>query len=134
MERTKLVIVRNILVFTLLFGSLLSLVAWRGSFKEIPPAQSTYTWPMNLPSIATAGFPIRAIEIPQSPMGDDHVPASMFRGVVLNYVFWFVVGSIIAALFVFLKREKAQKKWQQALIVGAFLLLCNRVLFMIWFD
>lgn len=102
--------------------------------QEILPIQSTHTWAQGFPSMATAGFPWRTIEIPPSPMGDDHIPADMLYGVVMNYVFWFAIAMMLSTFLVGIFPVQAEKRWRIALVASLVLLATNKLMFMLWFD
>ncbi len=55
-------------------GQWLLFLSWIASRHWIDANEATRQWGMNLPSVAKAGFPISALELPPSPMGNDNVP------------------------------------------------------------
>lgn len=116
-------------------GQWLSFLSWVLSRHDIPVSESTQRWG-GFPSVAKAGFPISALELPPSPMGNDHVPMEMWSGVLTNHVTWFVVGGIIAMLVAKFAFQKFQHpKWISIGIALAILpLLYNLSLFMLWYD
>ena len=115
-------------------SSALSFFSWIFSRTEIAPGEAKYTWAMNLPSIAKAGFPIRAFELPQSPLGRDAIPEGMLHGLFLNEIFWIVMGVILA--YVLSRRYPVFiEKWRIAFLALAGIFSFLHVIpFLVWFD
>lgn len=126
--------IKKLLTFTLCFSSVLSLFAWIISRHDIPASESTRTWALQMPSVAKAGFPVQALELPQTPLGDDHIPQDMVGGVLLNELFWSVCGLLIAAIVVRTQKEKINEYQTAALALGVIAFLGHSVLFALWFD
>ncbi len=122
------------LVYTLLFGSTLSLCSWILSRHDISTSQSTHIWALGLPSIAKAGFPLQAIEIPQPPLGNDWIPSSMLHGVLLNELFWISVGLVLALIFIRRFPVNAQAWTTKSLTIGTIAVFLHIALMMLWFD
>lgn len=116
-------------------ASVLSFLSWVLSKRDILPQEAKFRWAMDLPSVAKAGFPIQAFELPQPPLGGDYVPHEMMRGLIFNELFWLVVGTIIA--FVIFRRcvtTLEKYKTSTLLIPGVFFLFLHWMLFALWFD
>jgi hypothetical protein len=118
----------------LLLSSSLSFFSWILSRTEIAPSESTYTWALNLPSVAKAGFPIQAFELPQPPLGSDVIPDAMLKGLFLNEIFWTIIGIVLA--YVLAQRYPALvEKWRATfLILGSIFSFLHIIPFMLWFD
>lgn len=125
---------KTLLSFCLLFSSVLSFLSWQLSHHSIPPIESTITWALNTPSASKAGFPIEAFEIPQSPLGDDFIPAQMHKGLILNSLFWIIIGTISALIVMKYAPTWSEKTRKYAAGIGIIAILMNAMLFMIWFD
>lgn len=115
-------------------GQWFSLLAWIFSHWPIAPEASTRLWASNAPSVATAGFPLRAIEIPAPPMGSDVIPIDMWLGVFANHVFWLVVAFLVAHLL--LQRITKSRRFvvMASVALGFYALIANLALFALWFD
>ncbi len=129
---------RWIPVFTLaaVLGQWLSLFSWILSRQTIFPTEATRVWGLDLPSVAKAGFPVVALEIPPSPMGNDTIPMDLWQGVFTNHLFWFFVAFILA-WFLCLKLEKkfaSAKKIRICFLLALLALFYNLALFVFWYD
>lgn len=115
-------------------GQWLSLLSWVFSRHAIPSEESTRLWASNTSSVAKAGLPIQAIEIPPSPMGSDVIPIDMWAGVFTNHVFWFIVALFVAGPL--LKRITKARGFTvtASAVLGSYALLANLALFAIWYD
>lgn len=118
----------------LFYGSFASLISWVLSEIPISPEQSSYTWPDNLPSVSKAGFPIRAFEIPPSPMGSDIIPSGMLPGLYQNEVFWAIFGCVVAIILVKVYPTHLEKWGRRYALLGGVAVLLHFVLFALWFD
>lgn len=118
----------------LFYSSFASLISWRASETSISAEQSTYTWAYNLPSFAKAGFPIRALEIPPSPMGSDVIPSNMLPGLFQNEIFWAVFGLAVAIILLKFSPEHLERWKRRYVLLGGVAILLHFVLFALWFD
>lgn len=118
----------------LFYGSFASLISWRASETFISPEQSSYTWAYNLPSVAKAGFPIQALEIPPSPMGSDVIPSGMLPGLYQNEVFWAIFGCIFAIILLKTYPAHLEKWGRRYALFGGVTILLHFILFALWFD
>jgi hypothetical protein len=121
------------LVLTAVLGQWLSLLAWIFSRRAISAEESARLWASDAPSIAKAGFPIQAIEIPSPPMGSDVIPTEMWVGVFVNHFFWFMIAFLLARPL--LKRvTKARSLVVASVALGFYALVANLALFAVWYD
>lgn len=131
----KTTVQRQSFAYLLVFlSSAFSFFSWILSRTDISPSESTYTWALNLPSVAKAGFPIRAFELPQPPLGSDVIPDAMIPGLLLNELFWLIIG--IGAAYILSKRYPVMiEKWRTTFFVlGIIFTFLHVVPFMLWFD
>lgn len=116
-------------------ASVLSILSWILSRRDILPTEATRRWAMDVPSVAKAGFPIQAFELPQPPLGSDVIPHEMLNGLLLNELFWIVVGLGLALLIY--KRYPAiiqTCKGSILLIPGVIAVFLHLIPFALWFD
>lgn len=88
-----------ILALTAALTQALFFASWILSRRTMPTNASTHTW-SGLPSETSAGFPVRALEIPPAPMGNDHVPMETWSGIFINQGFWLAIGLCLSLLIV----------------------------------
>lgn len=131
-QKTKVAL---LLALTATLGQWLSFLSWISSRQSINAGEATRQWGMDVLSVAKAGFPISALELPPSPMGSNNVPVDMWGGVFANQLIWFLVAFAIAMFIVSRKRISSGKK---VLLTCALLALLavvdNLALFMLWYD
>lgn len=118
----------------LFYGSFASLISWRASETSISAEQSSYTWAYNLPSVAKAGFPIPALEIPPSSMGGDVIPSNMLQGLFQNEIFWAIFGIVVAIILLKVYPDHLERWNRRYALLGGVAILLHFVLFALWFD
>jgi|GEM_PF-3421231 len=123
-----------LLVLTASIGQWLLFLSWIASRHSIEANEVTRQWGMNLPSVAKAGFPVSALELPPSPMGNDNVPIDMWSGVFTNQLIWFVIAFMIAALILSRKKNPSKKLILVCVLLTIFAVIYNLALFTLWYD
>jgi hypothetical protein len=123
-----------LLVLTAAIGQWLSFFLWFVSRHSITANEATRQWGLNLPSVAKAGFPISALEIPPSPMGSDNIPVDMWGGVFTNNLIWFVVAFVVAAIIVSRLKKPGKKFLIVCTVLAVLALIYNLALFTFWYD
>jgi hypothetical protein len=116
-------------------GQWLSFLSWIFSRREVSDSgiAPTHDWG-GFPSIATAGFPVRALEIPPPPLGWDEIPSDMWVGVFVDHLFWFLVAFAISGVLLGAWKQR-RKKDLYVLAVVAFLgAAYNLAMLTFWFD
>ena len=124
----------SLLVLTAVIGQWSLLLSWIVSRHSIEASEATRQWGTNLPSVAKAGFPFSALELPQSPMGSDSIPMDMWAGVFTNELVWFAVAFIVTAAIVSKKKNMSKKLMLTCIILTAFGVIYNLALFALWYD
>lgn len=125
---------KTFLSFWLLFSGCFSFLSWKISHRSIEPSESTITWALNTPSAAKAGFPIEAFEIPYGPLGGDFIPQHMYKGLILNTVFWMTMGLLATITITKFAPHWSEKRRKYAAAIGITAILLNNLMFTIWFD
>lgn len=115
-------------------GQLMALFSWIFSRQDIPPSQALIMWGENLPSVATAGFPFTALELPPPPMGADYIPVEMVPEVLLNQIVWLLIGLFLGATLSFLIKQPKKQLLYSLIVVSWLLVFYNLGVFLIWFD
>ncbi len=123
-----------LLVLTAAIGQWLLFFSWIASRHSITPEESTHQWGVNLPSVARSGFPFSSLELPPSPMGNDHVPGDMWSGVFTNEMIWFLVAFAIAAFILSRKNISSKKALLTCTLLIILAALYNLALFTLWYD
>lgn len=110
------------------------LFSWPLSKQDIDPDESTVTWGLDTPSIGKIGFPDNNIEIPQLPLGADRVPAIFLDSVIINQLFWLILGLLIGIItykLIKINNEKSFKWFNLSIFI---LSLYNIGLLFYYFD
>ncbi len=123
-----------LLVLTASLGHWLLFLSWIASRHSIEANEATRQWAMNLPSVAKAGFPFSALELPPSPMGNDTVPIDMWSGVFTNQIVWLVIAFIIATIIVSKKKNPSTRPMRVCILLTFFAVMYNLALFALWYD
>ena len=124
-----------VLALTAALGQWLSFISWIVSRHAIDASEATRQWALDLPSIAKAGFPISALELPAGAMGSDRVPMDMWSGVFTNHLFWFAIALIVAVFItVFAKKFSSRNIMPVCIVLTSLALIYNLALFALWYD
>lgn len=109
-KKFKIIPMKNKTIFTICSGTILLWVSLFLSYRELPNVQDIYK------TMATGGFPLRALEYPFPVMGGNWPPQNNWVLFFLNFAVWLIVGFVLSLLF---GKRLENKKITNALIILA---------------